>query len=146
MMIIIIIYYYNYYLLLLLLLYMYIYIYILITTQLGFLSRVCLIGGRTCLFIGRDQPKVVLPNIFWGMWVLINSGVIINMILTSASYGSQPLGFSHMIFSFQLQECRWWWKVTLGHFFWKTIGQCLKVTSSNQNLFRAYQAITYRYL
>ena len=98
MMIIIIIYYYNYYLLLLLLLYMYIYIYILITTQLGFLSRVCLIGGRTCLFIGRDQPKVVLPNIFWGMWVLINSGVIINMILTSASYGSQPLGFPHDFF------------------------------------------------
>ena len=63
MMMIIIIYYYNYYLLLLL----YMYIYILITTQLGFLSRVCLIGGRTCLFIGRDQPKVVLPNIFWGM-------------------------------------------------------------------------------
>ena len=77
------------------------------------------------------------------MWVLINSGVIIDMILISASYGSQPLGFSHMIFLFQLQECRWWWKVTLGHFFWKTIGQCLKVTSSNQNLFRAYQTITY---
>ena len=27
-------------------------------------------GRRTCLLIGRDQPKVVLPNIFWNVGVI----------------------------------------------------------------------------
>ena len=26
-------------------------------------------GGRTCLLIGRDQPKAVLPNMFWNVGV-----------------------------------------------------------------------------
>ena len=48
--------------------------------KLGFSRGCCLIGGdHPCWLIGRDQPKV-LPNIFWGgMWVLMNSGMRINI-------------------------------------------------------------------
>ena len=56
--------------------------YILTTTKLGFLSRVLFNGGcRTCLLIGRDQTKVVLPNICWNVSVDY-SGLLINMNLT----------------------------------------------------------------
>ena len=52
---------------------------ILTTTKVGFLSRVLFKQmGRTCLLIGSDQPKVVLPYLF-GMCGLINSGMIINV-------------------------------------------------------------------
>ena len=44
--------------------------YILTTTKLVFLCRVLFHWrGCTCLLIGRDQRKVVLPHIFWNVGV-----------------------------------------------------------------------------
>ena len=53
-------------------------------------------GGRTCLLTGRDQPKVVQPNIFWNVgldqfWLLTNISLTLLKFVISISTTSITL-------------------------------------------------------